>query len=198
MKSRELKRLQLKYGSLLDPFAIVLLIILYSIPILAVINLTPRIRQSLTEGKSVLGSQDNTAVAVTNITGVHTVITNEEFDQILANRYEYSARLAVRDEGSYSKPFLKVSNPTLVEQTVEFLPMKESSSSTELAVIFDDVSYVVAEADGETFSRQFTLKPGEEKVAYLRVRNESRANFSERVKLEVNVSQNFASDSSEE
>lgn len=190
MVTRELKRFQIKYGSIFEPLAIVFLLGLYIIPILAVINLTPRVRQSLTEGKSVLGVQETTAVQVTPITGVHSVITNEEFDRPLDNRYIYSARLIERDAGKYSKPIIKLKNSTQVEQTVEFISSRSNSSTTELGVIYDEVAYTLVESDGEIFSRRTNLAPNEEKTVYIRIVNSSRMNFSERVVVELIVSDN--------
>lgn len=190
MKSREYKRLQIKYGSFLEPFAIILLLMLYLIPVVAVINLSPRVRQSYEEGKSVLGIRNEGALSVTSITGIHSVITNEDFYQQLPHRYVYSAKLSVRDAGQYSKPVLRISNPTSAPQAVEFVASKESSSTSEIGVIFDDVNYILLESSGKVVSRSLEVAPNSEITIYLTVSNASRANFSEYVALEVNTPTN--------
>lgn len=190
MKSREYKRLQIKYGSFLEPFAILLLLMLYLIPVVAVINLSPRVRQSYEEGKSVLGIRDAGTLSLTSINGIHSVITNEDFYQQLPHRYVYSAKLSVRDAGKYSKPILRISNATSSPQTIEFVASKESSSASEIGIIFDDVNYILLESSGNVVFRSLEVAPNSEITIYLTVSNASRANFSEYVALEVNIPTN--------
>ncbi len=106
MDRRELSRINVKFGKFLDPFLILLVIMILTTSVLSIQNLKPR-TFSKEQFAHVLGVQEENNVNLELISGDHRYITNESLKEINDTHYKYTAFVQKPPEGRISKPILK-------------------------------------------------------------------------------------------
>lgn len=185
MHKRELKRFLQKYGRLLEPITLLLLLGLFIVPILAVLNLSPI--TILKQGSGVLGVEDSKEVVVATIGGKHEIIKNEFVINRNDGWYRMSVQVDNHPEGNYSKPVLKIMNNTDTKKEISFKGSLSGSINSDIGVLFDKTNYVLLTKTDDFYTHSLELNSGEEKTIYLSVKSETNVLFDEVFELDIEV-----------
>ncbi len=108
MDTRDISRLNIKFGKFLDPFLLLGALIIVFTSIIAIKSLTPR---TFTGEKmpSVLGVTEETEDEPFQlIGGNHNYITSEKLEEISSNHFKYTTVINKKDAGVISKPIIKI------------------------------------------------------------------------------------------
>jgi hypothetical protein len=180
--NRELKRLKNRLGRFADPLGILALTLLFVLPSLALINLTP---QTTSKEKTVLGVEDKTGIGAVLVGGVHDIVKQEVLSYPTELQFSYSAQLLKRSEGKYSKPIVQLINYSSKPSTVTVSGSTQLPTGTEVSLIVNDSGYIVQRADGDTFTYDVTLPERSKKILYLQLDTTENVSFNDEISLSI-------------
>ncbi|KKQ17832.1 MAG: hypothetical protein US29_C0005G0019 [candidate division WS6 bacterium GW2011_GWF1_36_8] len=175
-------------GHILEPFALGVLALLFIIPTITVMNLSP-ITKKLKD-LNVLGVNSQSSVSVTLVGGKHDVFTEENLNKN-DNTYDYSTKLNKRAADSYSKPILEIKNNTEQVQTVSFYGQTLNQTQSNIRIIVDDKTYKIQDDRGQTYPQEVTVLPSSKVIVFLAIENLTGIQFSEEFDLQVKVVENL-------
>lgn len=141
---REIKRAGLKFGKYLDPLGLFLLIAVFILPALAVLNLSPKAKQTY----NVLGAKSDKEISVIMVGGLHDYVRNERIEFPSSGSFKYSAKLLKHDIGEYSKPILQLSNTYERDQTVSVVGGTSNPTGSPIYLLFRDKAYLIQDEAG--------------------------------------------------
>jgi hypothetical protein len=106
------------FSQILEPFALGLLALFFILPVVTVMNLTPKTKQI--KKIDVLGVTTQDELVLRLVGGQHEIFSGESLNKIDETEYAYSARIGKRGADSYSKPILEIQNNTEEKKVLSF------------------------------------------------------------------------------
>lgn len=187
MDKRDIKRIQMKFGKFLDPFAIVAVVAIFSLSALSLVNLSPRTYTGFQ--KDVLGATTEETefnVNIEKVGGKHNYISNEQLNKISPTHYVYKAKISSMGTGQYSKPIFKIAATGLQSQNLDFELLYSDSSKTKISLMdkSSNISYVLKDSNGKIY-KQSTKVPNQETEYYLVLENPSYTFFDQIVEIRI-------------
>ncbi len=192
MLKREIKRQLERYGKFLDIFLAFVFVSLIVIPVLTVINLSPKrstaISSNTNKNDNVLGVETYTGdeIQLKQISGEHNYIQNEELYRNNDTSFLYSTRLVARDAGIYGKPILQLDVPEGETVEITFSIASVENTTTQIGISYDKVNYILRASDGEQFIRSLKFDQSGSYKLNLDIRNNNKINFPEVIDIRVN------------
>lgn len=187
MPNKKAQKIRDFLGHVLEPIALGVLALLFIIPTITVMNLSP-ITKKLQE-LNVLGASTKSSVSVVLVGGTHDIFTSESLakDNNDSNIYEYSANISKRGADSYSKPIIQIQNNTDKSQTVSFYGQTGESTQSNINLIVNNQNYQIEDTKGQTYLQQITLNPAEKATIFLAIESVTGIQFSESFNMQVKV-----------
>lgn len=185
-KNKKLKYKK-KLGTILEPFALGILALLFIIPTITVINLEP-ITKKFKKVTDVLGVTTNSEIIFDLVGGTHEIVSAEKIYKEENGDYTYSAILTKRASDFYRKPIIRIINNTQEEKTLTFLGSTLNPTRSEIGLMIKDQAYKLQRASGESEKVEILLRPQSEYLVYLTVESVVGVQFSE--DFEMKISQN--------
>jgi hypothetical protein len=191
MPSQKAQKFKKVLSLVVEPIALGVLALLFIIPTITVMNLSP-ITKKLQE-LNVLGVNTQSAVSVTLVGGKHDVITEENLNKITDTSYEYSTKLAGNGTSSYSKPIIEIKNNTDKVQKVSFYGQTLNSIKSNIYLKLDDdnTNKKLQDDKGQTYTQEITINPSSKVVVFLSVESLANVNFSEEFNMQIKVVENL-------
>jgi len=185
-KPNKIKRF---FSVVMEPFALGLLALLFIIPTITVMNLSP-ITKKL-EKLNVLGVNTSSSLSVTLVGGKHDIFTQENLNKISDTEYSYTVKLNKRSADSYSKPVLELENKSTEVQEISLLGQTENINKSNISILIDDKVYKLQDDKGFTYPHEIFLAPSEKAVLFLSVESLTGIQFSDDFDLQVKVVENL-------
>ncbi|MBP5204625.1 hypothetical protein J6Z48_03225 [bacterium] len=168
------------FGTILEPFALCLLLVIFTIPVATVINLEPITKNGKTV--DVLGVSTSNEVTISLIDGKHSIFKNEELESTENNQLKYSTDIKRREAGVYSKPILEINNDTDQDRVVEITTNPDIKTSSNISILIGEDSYTLIDKDGAT-SQKINIDAGESYTLFLSIENDVNIQFSENLEI---------------
>lgn len=169
----------------LEPFALGILALLFIIPTITVMNLTPLTKEL--KKLDVLGVTSQEDIKIDMVGGKHEIFSNENLSKIDNNRYTYSTNLNKRASDIYSKPILKISNRGSADKKVVFFGQTLSNTRSDVFLMIGKEKFRIQDGQGETYKQEITIKAGSEETIFLSIENLSGVQFSEIFDMDISV-----------
>ena len=169
------------FGTILEPFALCLLLVIFTIPVVTVINLEPITKNGKTV--DVLGVSTSNEVTISLIDGKHSIFKNEEIEATENNQLKYSAEIKKREAGVYSKPILEINNYTDKDRIVRITTNSDAKTSSNISILIGEDSYQLRDASGTTYNQELKVKTGESYTLFLSVENDVNIQFTENLEI---------------
>lgn len=182
-KKEKFKRIA---GQILEPFALGLLALLFIIPTITVMNLTPITKEF--EKLNILGVTTHGDILINLVGGTHEIFREEMLNRVDDETYAYSTRLVKRAADSYSKPIIKVENRSEEAVNLFFFGQTLTNTRSTISLIVNNEYFIVQDSTGETFDHEIEILPGQERIIFLALENLSGVQFSEMFDLSIKVS----------
>jgi len=173
----------------IEPLALGVLALLFIIPTITVMNLSP-ITKKLQE-LNVLGANTQSSVSVTIVGGKHEVFSEENLNKDTDTTYNYSTKLNKRAADSYSKPILEIKNNTDTAQKVSFYGQTLNQTQSNIRIIADENAYIIQDDRGQTFPQEITVNPSSKIIIFLSIENLTGIQFSEEFDMQIKVVENL-------
>lgn len=181
MVKRELKRIQSKFGKLLDPLGLFILLSLFILPALTIVNLSPKAGRSVT----VLGTESKPGVGVVLVGGVHDYIKDERISFPQDDIYTYNAQIIKHGTGRYSKPILQLTNFSDKDETLILSGNTQTPTGSEIFLAIDEREYMIQNMSGDMITEQAKIKGSTKPIVYLVIKTSTPLQFNE--DIEVNI-----------
>lgn len=166
------------FAYVLEPFALGLLALLFIVPMITVMNLSPITKQL--QKLDILGvTTKATDISVSLVEGKHNIFSAESLNTLDNRSYEYFVNIGKRGSDSYSKPILKVENESGEQKTLIFSGQTSTNTKSNIFLIVDQKSYKIQDDKGATYTREISFLPEEEKIVFLSVESLNSVQFSE-------------------
>lgn len=176
-------------GKYLDPFLVLGLFILFSIPVVTLLNLTPTY-QPRQYNDNVLGLADKSTVAITANTVAGDGIAVEKFNQTSRTSYSFQVQMLPHEEGTYKNTLFTATNGTDSEARLNITSNFESiAPNTKVSIVVDEVKFVVLDTDGTTYPPSLYVMPGDTIIASIEIENSSAVNFASGFSLDLTIEQ---------
>lgn len=184
MNKRVIKRLIARYGRLFEPLAVFAILTLFILPIVTVLNLSPKTRSLISRpNSSVLGVADVNGVIISKVGGNHKIVQNEKFISLNQSSFTYTATIKSREDGNYSKPILKVESGLDEEKEISFI-LKGYEGSSEIGLLYNDTNYILKSSDGTHYTHIMKAEKGIQYI-YLNINTSSDVNFDQDLEIQV-------------
>ena len=170
------------FSQILEPFALGLLALLFIIPSITVLNLSPITKQL--QKLNILGVTTENSISISLVDGKHNIFTSELLNNI-DGKYEYSANISKRESDSYSKPILKIVNKNNENKTLIFYGHTASNTKSNIYIKTTDSSLKLQDDKGFTYQQEIELQPNQELVVFLSVENFSNIQFTESFSMSI-------------
>ena len=172
---------------IIEPLALGLLALVFILPIITVMNLTPLTKEL--KKLDVLGVTTQDEVSLTLIEGKHEIFTSESLNKLEDLNFTYSVTLNKRASDNYSKPILDVENKSDVNKTISFFGQTLSNTRSNIFLKIDEKSYRIQDSKGQTYTQEITILPNEKIVVFLAIENLSGVQFSEIFDMDISVNE---------
>jgi len=174
-----------------EPIALGVLALLFIIPTITVMNLSP-ITKKLQE-LNVLGANTQATVSITLVGGKHPILTEENLNKASDISYEYSTQITGRGADSYSKPIVEIKNNTDKAQKISFYgqTVNQTQSNIFLRTDRDEAIKKIQDDRGQTYTQEITIDPSSKIVVFLSIENLASVNFSTEFDLQIKVIENL-------
>lgn len=169
-------------STIVEPFALGLLALLFIIPTITVVNLEP-ITKKLQQ-TNVLGVSNSNSFDINLVGGSHILLANEDLIKD-TNRYMYTTKIQKHVADSYSKPILTISNNTEREVTITFYGGTELPNLSTIGLIIEDQFFKLQNDKGQTYEQSITVPPQAEYIVYLSVESLSGIQFSDDFQMDI-------------
>jgi len=173
-------------SKLAEPLLIVALITIFVLPILSVINLSPKTGEI--KKSDILGASTQSGCTVDLIGGQHKIFSSEKLTQTEGiGMFEYTVTIGKRSAGRYSKPILRIKNKTDQQKTIIFDGQTAINTKSDIFLLSGNNSYILQNSTGITHTEKLTFNPNEEKIIFLAVENSANVQFSEIFKMTISI-----------
>lgn len=174
------------FGQIIEPFALGVLALLFILPIITVMNLTPLTKQI--KKLDILGVTTEELVELRLVEGKHEIFSSETLNKIDQENYTYSVILNKRASDSYSKPIIEIENKSLEKKNLTFLGQTLTNTKSNISLLLNEKSYRVQDSKGETYAPNIVVEPEEKVILFLSIENLSGIQFSEEYDMDINIS----------
>jgi len=174
---------------IVEPLALGVLALLFIIPTITVMNLSP-ITKKLQE-LNVLGTNTQSSVSVTLVGGKHDIFAEENLNKVSDTKYDYTTKLSKRTADSYSKPIIEIKNNTTEAQKISFYGQTQNQTLSNIRIIIDDVTYKIQDDKGQTYPQEITVAPSTKVVVFLSIESLTGVQFSEEFDLQIKLTENL-------
>lgn len=171
-------------GQIFEPIALGILALLFIIPTVTVMNLTP-ITKKLEE-LNVLGVTVESDIDFTLVEGTHDIFITENLYKE-ENKFTYTTQLSKLSADNYSKPILEVANNSADIKVIEYYGQTISPTRTHIFLISNDQSYLLQDDKGFTYPQEIEIYPGEKQILFLSIESLSGVEFNEDFEMEMKV-----------
>ena len=176
-------------GKYLDPFLVLGIFILFAIPVITLVNLTPGYRPQ-TQNDDVLGLTDQSMVTITANTVASDGIAVEKFNQTTETSYSFQVQLLPRESGTSQNTLFTATNGTNTEAQLNVTSNFESiAPGTKVSIVVDEVKFVVLDSDGTTYPPSIYVMPGDSLIASIEVETATPINFASGFSLDLTIEQ---------
>ncbi len=173
-------------SQVLEPVIIVALVLVFVIPILSVLNISPITRQL--KKLDVLGVTTQSNYTISLVEGRHKIFTSEKLRELEnKDNFEYSTSIGKRSNDRYSKPILKIKNKGSEPMTFLFNGGTTINTRSNILLNIEDKAYKIQADTGITYSQEIEIEPNEEKTIFLVVESLNSVQFSEEFKMNISV-----------
>jgi hypothetical protein len=174
------------FGQIIEPFALGVLALLFIIPVITVMNLTPLTQQL--KKLDILGVTTEDSIKLTLVEGKHEIFTSETLNKIDEDNYTYSVILNKRASDNYSKPIIEIENKSSEEKLLTFFGQTLTNTRSNISLILNEKSYRIQNSKGETYNPEIVIAPEEKIILFLSIENLSGIQFSEEYDMDINIS----------
>jgi hypothetical protein len=176
-----------KLSTFLDPFLVVGILVLFTIPIITLLNLTPAHRPAPAK-ENVLGIANQSKLTITPNTIALDGISVEKFTQTTDRSYELQVSLLPHEAGSFQNTLLTAINGTDEEKTINITSEFESfAQGSKVSIVVDDVRFVVLAPDGAMYPPTLYVMPGDSLIASILVESPDQVNFATGFSLDLSI-----------
>lgn len=191
MPNQKAQKFKKVLSLVIEPIALGMLALLFIIPTITVMNLSP-ITKKLQE-LNVLGANTQSNVDITMVGGKHPILTEENLNKISDTSYEYSTLIAGRNADSYSKPIVEIKNNTDKAQKVSFYGQttNQTQSNIYLRTEGNKTARRLQDDKGQTYVQEISVDPSSKIVVFLSVENHNGINFSTEFDMQIKVVENL-------
>jgi hypothetical protein len=171
----------------LDPFLVLALLLVFVVPAVAVLNLTPTWR-TMDEGAKVLGTTDQDQLVLipyqTGAQGLQLI----EVNQTTETSYLLTLKNLAHEEGRYINKIFDIANPTQTQKQLAVEPsFQDVPDGTKVSIMIDEVKHVLLDTDGTSYPVGIYLQDEEEFPVYLVLESENDVNHTSQFMLDVNL-----------
>jgi hypothetical protein len=170
---------------IVEPFALGVLTLLFIIPIITVMNLTPLTKEI--KKLDVLGVTNKDEVIVTLVEGKHEIFTSESLNKLEDLNFTYSVTLNKRTSDSYSKPILEIDNRSDKEKEITFVGQTLSNTKSNIFLIVNNQTYKIQSSSGEPFTIELNIPSKEKFIVFLGLENLSGVQFSQIFDMDISI-----------
>jgi hypothetical protein len=181
------------FTQILEPMALGVLALLFIIPIITVMNLTPLTKQL--QKLDILGVTTQNEVKVRLVEGKHDIFTSENLVKMDDLNFLYSVVLNKRSSDNYSKPILEIENRGEEQRELSFFGQTVSNTRSNILLIVNDKTYRIQSSKGETYTQSISISPRDKVVIFLAIENLSGIQFSENFDMEISISESTSTTS---
>ncbi len=191
MPSQKAQKFKKVLSLVIEPIALGVLALLFIIPTITVMNLSP-ITKKLKD-LNVLGANTQSSVSITLVGGKHPILTEEHLNKISDTSYDYSTLVAGRNADSYSKPIVEIKNNTDKAQKISFYGQTANQTQSNIYLRTDDdnTAKKLQDDKGQTYIQEISVDPSSKVVVFLSVENQNGINFSTQFDMQIKVVENL-------
>jgi len=180
-------RLLKKFGEFLDPFLVLGIFVLFLIPALTLMNLTPGYLKPENQ-PNVLGATTGSEIVIDPGMVYQEGISVINFSQTTNSSYTFTVNMTAHTEGSYQNLLFTAHNSSEVQKKINLLANFESvAPGTKVSIVVDTVKFVILDQDGTTYPPTLYVLPGDSLKAYIRVESETNVNYDSAFGVELSV-----------
>lgn len=183
MKTDKIKKI---FTQILEPLALGLLALVFIIPIITVMNLTPLTKQL--QKLDILGVTSQDEVLVTLVEGKHEIFSSETLNKIEDQTFNYSVTLNKRSSDNYSKPILEIENRSDSDKIITLWGQTLTNTNSSIFIKIDEKSYKVQDSKGNIYTQEIQISPSEKTILFLVIENLSGVQFSEIFDMDITIS----------
>ena len=175
------------FTQILEPVALGILALIFIVPTITVMNLTPLTKQL--QKLDILGVATQDEVKISLVEGKHDIFTSENLVKMDDLNFLYSVTLNKRASDSYSKPIVEIENRSEEEREVSFFGQTLSNTRSNIFVIVDDKSYRIQDSTGKTYTQSISVPQRDKVVVFLAIENLAGIQFAENFDMDITVSE---------
>ncbi len=181
-------KFQTKFGHLLDPFVILAIFVVFLVPVITVLNLTPQNKVQTQENPQVLGATNQTKVTIEPNLKYGDGITVDKVTPNGDSSFVLYVNQVPHKSGKYTNELFVASNPTDSEKTVRIDGVFNGvADDTKVSVILDGVKHVILGEDGVSYPTALYLEPGQNVKISVVIENTENVNFSTKFAISLNI-----------
>jgi len=185
---KKLARTVSRFSRFFDPFLVFGIFVLFAVPVITLLNLTPTYNSPQTHTENVLGTTDQNNVSVTTNPEAQAGISVEKMTQTGDNSYTIYVQTDPHQAGAYGNRLFTATNSTHEEKTLVVTSTFENiSPDTKVSLLVDSVKFIVRDTDGTTYPPAIYLKPNSSVNVFVEIENASPVNFISGFSLDVTV-----------
>ncbi len=176
-----------KIGKYLDPFLVLGIFVLFTIPIITLISLTPG-HSTPSQNENVLGLTDLNSVSVTANTTAADGIVVEKMTQNSESSYTIYIQSYPHNKGVYRNSILTATNGTEDEKKIHVTSNFEGVAlGTKVSIVVDDVRFIVLDTDGTTYPPTLYVVPSKSMTVDLEITSPSEVNYTTGFSLDLAI-----------
>lgn len=185
--SKQLNRSLSQLSKFLDPFLVLGIFVLFAIPVITVMNLTPGKRPTQ-EQSYVLGTTDQSTVSFTANSTAANGIAIEKFTRTTDDSYTMQVQLLPHLAGTYRNTLFTAINGKKEEKKIQVSANFESvAPNTKISIVVDDVKFVILDEDGTMYPPTLYIMPQDTMLASIEVESSEQVNFVTGFSLDLSV-----------
>ncbi len=176
-----------KITRLFDPLIVLGIFLVFLVPVITVLNLTPKYQKPATNN-NVLGVQDQTTVTITPNRQVKDGLFIRNIFQNTESSYSLILQQDRHNAGTYSNELFTVNNPTTEERKINVSSTFNGiADGTKVSLLLRSVKYVIRTSEGEVYPPSLYVMPGEKLDVAIVIENSSRVNFQTEFGIDLDV-----------
>jgi hypothetical protein len=177
-----------KTEKLLDPFLVMALLLVFAIPAVTVLNLTPDWDNRADNQPNVLGTTDQTNLSLIPYQSLDQGLQVTEVNQTTETSYSLTVENLPHERGTFTNEIFEIANPTETQKQFAIEPsFKNVPEGTKVSIMLDNVKHVMLDSDGTSYPVGVYLQGGEQFPVYIVVESANNVNYVSNFLLDVNL-----------
>jgi len=193
-KRKYFEKIRSVFEKFIQPFGVLVILALFVLPVLSVINLSPKTGKLY---NNVLGTNDSKIFEIQKINNdskeyfsdngenEKPILTNTTLEKVSSTYYKYYGDLQNRIAGTYRYEEILLDNNSDVEKTIKVEGKTESGSTTRVSIKSRNMLLMLQSESGEHFDHYIKVNPGEEIKVQIVIYNRAPIFFNEELKLYI-------------